>query len=90
MLARGFHEAVAKMACSAARRVAERTGRDRVVLSGGCFVNRLLLDGLATSLLENGLAVYTHKRASAGDASLALGQAVAAAGRIEENANVTN
>lgn len=81
-LARGFHDSVAMMLASAAIRTARRTELKRVVLSGGCFVNRLLLERTATALTEAGLQVFTHQQTPPGDGGLALGQAVVAAERI--------
>ena len=45
-----------------------------VVLSGGVFQNRFLLHGVTSLLEENGFAVYTHRRVSANDEGIALGQ----------------
>ena len=45
-----------------------------VVLSGGVFQNRFLLHGITSLLEENGFAVYTHRRVSANDEGIALGQ----------------
>jgi hydrogenase maturation protein HypF len=80
-LARAFHDAVIAAFAEGAERVARRHGLDRVVLSGGCLANRLLLAGLARALAARQLTVYTHRRVPPGDGGVALGQvAVAAAG----------
>jgi hydrogenase maturation protein HypF len=81
-LARAFHESVAAAFADAAQRTAEQTSLDRVCLTGGCMVNRLLLCGLAARLRRAGLKVFTHRHVPPGDGGLALGQAVAAAARI--------
>jgi hydrogenase maturation protein HypF len=88
-LARGFHDSVAGMLASAAIHTARRKQLDRVVLSGGCFVNRLLLDGTATALTQAGLQVFTHQQTPPGDGGLALGQAVVAAARIRRSDHVS-
>lgn len=46
-----------------------------VVLSGGCFHNRILSAGLADRLRARGLTVLEAQQLSPGDAALALGQA---------------
>ncbi len=83
-LARAFHSAVATMLAVAAEKVCERMGENRVVLSGGCFANRLLADWVDQALQAAGREVYTHHRISPGDAAVALGQAVVAAGQFKK------
>lgn len=63
--------------------VAVRAGLPRVVLSGGCFQNRLLQDGLRQRLQTAGFEVYTHQRVPANDGGLALGQVVVATAALE-------
>ncbi len=52
---------------------------DRVVLSGGCFQNRLLLEGLTQSLTRGGFKVFNHRQVPANDGGIALGQALVGA-----------
>ncbi len=78
-IAARFHASVIAAVREAALRAAESTGLSAVVLSGGCFQNRLLLEGLAAALREDGLTVYTHHLVPTNDGGLALGQAVVAA-----------
>lgn len=75
IIAGRFHKTVVEMLESAACAVATKTGVSRVVLSGGCFFNALLRDGLSGRLTTRGLEVYMHQRVSPGDAGLSLGQA---------------
>ena len=58
--------------------VALATGIDRVVLSGGCFQNRLLLEGAVAGLRQAGMCPFWHQRVPPNDGGVALGQAVAA------------
>jgi len=77
-LARAFHDTLAAALADAAVRVAEASGVGRMVLSGGCFANRVLLAGLTARLQGAGLDAFSHRRVPPGDGGLALGQAVAA------------
>lgn len=78
-LAAGFQQALCAMALDQCR--ALNPDRLPVVLSGGVFLNRALLDGVTARLEGAGYRVYTHKRVSPSDEGLALGQlAIGAAG----------
>lgn len=78
-LAAGFQQALCTMALDQCR--ALNPEKLPVVLSGGVFLNRALLDGVTARLEGAGYRVYTHKRVSPSDEGLALGQlAIGAAG----------
>ena len=64
--------------------VGRRSGHQRVVLTGGCFANRLLLEGAVRRLTEEGFTPYWHQRVPPGDGGIALGQIVAAANEWEK------
>jgi hydrogenase maturation protein HypF len=63
--------------------VAQRVGVPRVVLSGGCFQNALLVELSRTRLAGAGFLGYTHQRVPPNDGGIALGQAVIASSRYE-------
>ena len=71
-----FHNGLAEWIVDVAR----TSGVRQVVLSGGVFQNRYLVERAAARLEERGFAVYTHQRIPTNDGGLALGQAVLAAG----------
>jgi hydrogenase maturation protein HypF len=52
---------------------------NRVVLSGGCFQNSILLSGMIHELASRDFAVFAHQRVPTNDGGIALGQAVVAA-----------
>jgi len=54
-----------------------------VVLSGGVFLNMDLLSSMQKALEEEGFTVYTHKRVSACDQGLSLGQLAIAQRRMK-------
>jgi hydrogenase maturation protein HypF len=63
-------------------RVAQAAGLPRVVLTGGCFQNRLLLSLVRQRLEEAGFTVYSHALVPPNDGGLSLGQAVIAAPQL--------
>ena len=77
-----FHAAVANATTRACAVVAERHGLATVVLSGGVFQNRLLLDSAADALERNGLRVLVPERLPPNDGAISYGQAAVAAARI--------
>lgn len=66
-----FHEAIAAMILSSA----EHFGIPRILLSGGCFSNQLLLTRAREALQKHGFSVYTNEKVPPGDGGIALGQA---------------
>ncbi|MBN1397462.1 MAG: carbamoyltransferase HypF [Bacteroidetes bacterium] len=60
--------------------VAKRIGRERIVLSGGCFQNRYLTERVVKRLLEEKFRPYWHQRVPPNDGGIALGQIAAAVG----------
>lgn len=79
LIASRFHETIARMLATSVVANANRLGLHRVVISGGCFVNRRLRMRLTQELECQGLAVVHPRQIPIGDAGLALGQAVIAA-----------
>jgi hydrogenase maturation protein HypF len=74
-----FHNAVAAATAAACGRIAGATGLDAVVLSGGVFQNRLLLERIAAILDDAGLRVLVPERLPPNDGGISYGQAAVAA-----------
>ncbi len=74
VIASRFHRTLA----SAIVEVARRMELPRVVLTGGCFQNRCLLEQTIGGLERAGLRAYWHQRVPPNDGGIALGQAVVA------------
>lgn len=70
-----FHNALATACMDAARRI----GLDNIVLSGGCFQNKRLLELIVSKLSAAGYSVHWHHCVPPNDGGLALGQIIAAA-----------
>jgi hydrogenase maturation protein HypF len=82
-----FHHALADGLADEAVQAAQQLGADRVVLGGGCFMNRVLTERLADRLQSRGLAVSAPRATPCGDAGLALGQAWVAACTLADAAD---
>jgi hydrogenase maturation protein HypF len=67
--------------CSSMVDVAKLCCLDHVVLSGGCFQNRHLLEGGVSRLRTEGFLPYWHQLVPPNDGGIALGQVMAAARR---------
>jgi hydrogenase maturation protein HypF len=77
VIAGRFHVALARLLAETCRRLRQRQGLDRVVLSGGVFQNLTLLGLVENLLREDGFLVHSHSLVPPNDGGLALGQAVA-------------
>jgi len=77
-IASAFHATLAAAFASMSLEMRKETGINRVALSGGCFQNRLLLEGTMAELKKNGFDVYCHSQVPANDGGVSLGQAVIA------------
>ena len=81
-ISRKFHNGLALVFVDAAERIRDRTKLNRVCLSGGCFLNVLLLETMLAELRERSFEVYFHTEVPAGDGGISLGQAVIAGYRV--------
>jgi len=59
-------------------RYAEQRGKTDIVLGGGCFMNRILADGLTQALRQRGLNPWLPRLVPANDGGISLGQAALA------------
>jgi hydrogenase maturation protein HypF len=86
VIARRFHSTLVTMTLEVCERLHEQTGIDAVALSGGVFINALLLEGVVLRLEAAGFRVYRHRHVPPNDGGLCLGQlAIAAAAQSCEN-----
>lgn len=83
-LALDFHVAVARSSARIASDICVHEGIDTVALSGGVFMNRLLLQLLARKLKDAGLTVLIPQTVPVNDGCIAYGQAAVARTRLAQ------
>lgn len=83
-LALGFHIVIARASARIASEICARGGIDTVALSGGVFMNRLLLRLLTRELKDAGLAVLVPCTVPVNDGCIAYGQAAVARARLAQ------
>ena len=86
-LALDFHVAVARSSARIATEICAREGIGTVALSGGVFMNRLLLQLLTRELKYAGLAVLVPHTVPVNDGCIAYGQAAVARARLAQIAS---
>lgn len=86
-LALDFHIAIARSSARIAREICAREGIDTVALSGGVFMNRLLLQLLTRELKSMGLSVLIPQTVPVNDGCIAYGQAAVASARLAQIAS---
>lgn len=86
-LALDFHVAVARSSARIAREICAREDIDTVALSGGVFMNRLLLQLLTRKLKNAGLTVLIPQTVPVNDGCIAYGQAAVARARLAQIAS---
>jgi hydrogenase maturation protein HypF len=79
-----FHNALIEASLQAVKSIGQKTGIQKVVLSGGTFQNKYLLETLETKLLKNNFTVFTHSKVPCNDGGIALGQMAVAGRRRDE------
>lgn len=83
-LALGFHIAIAHATTHIACKICTRECLDTVALSGGVFMNRLLLQLLTRKLKDAGLTVLIPQTVPVNDGCIAYGQAAVARARLAQ------
>lgn len=83
-LALDFHVGIARSSARIASDICVHEGIDTVALSGGVFMNRLLLQLLARELKSVGLTVLVPHTVPVNDGCIAYGQAAVASARLAQ------
>jgi hydrogenase maturation protein HypF len=77
-IASAFHATLTTAFAAMSVEMRKLTGINCVALSGGCFQNRILLEGTVSELKKKDFDVYYHSQVPANDGGVSLGQAVIA------------
>ena len=86
-LALDFHVTIARASARIANEICAREGLDIVALSGGVFMNRLLLQPLTRELKSMGLTVLVPHSVPVNDGCIAYGQAAIARAHLAQIAS---
>lgn len=84
IIARRFHDAMVSAIVMAAELVRALYGISTVVLSGGVFMNRYLVEHVLPALAEAGFTAAINRDLPPNDGCISFGQAVVASARSEE------
>ena len=78
-----FHNTIVDVIIENALVIRETSGINKVVLSGGSFQNKIILEKVEKKLANNKFEYYTQSKIPSNDGGIALGQMVIAAKRRE-------
>ncbi len=76
-----FHNTIIELILEICNQLRAEESVRKVVLSGGTFQNRYILERVERKLMANGFEVYAHKKIPSNDGGIALGQIAIAAKR---------
>jgi hydrogenase maturation protein HypF len=79
VIATKFHNTITEASLQMVKKIKAMTGLRKVVLSGGTFQNKYLLESLEKMLVNNNFEVFTHSLVPCNDGGIALGQLAVAA-----------
>ena len=82
VMATRFHQGLAKAIVNMVNQLSPHNLSNRVVLTGGVFQNRILLEEVSSRLAAQGITVLTHSLVPPNDGSLSLGQSAIAAATL--------
>ena len=86
-IARRFHTTLVEIVVEVCRRIRAGSGLQRVVLSGGVFMNALLLTEVVERLSVERFQVYRHRQVPPNDGGLSLGQLAIAAAIVGDDSS---
>lgn len=85
IIAAKFHHTIINIIFAVAEKLRNERGLNKIVLSGGSFQNRYILEKVENLLEEHNFEVFSHQKTPSNDGGLALGQIAIAAKKRELN-----
>lgn len=82
MISAKFHNTVAQVIVEVSEKIRSELSIEKVVLSGGVFQNKYLLEKSVSKLIKSGFSVYTNHQVPANDGGVSLGQIVIASKKM--------
>lgn len=76
-----FHNTIVQVTVDVSEKIRQQTGLEKVVLSGGSFQNKIILEKVEHKLKDCNFAVFTQSAIPSNDGGIALGQIAIAAKR---------
>ena len=73
-----FHNTLGEIIFDASNRIKDMTGIEKVLVSGGCFQNKYLMNYIKRRFENSSLELFTHNRYSTTDLGISAGQAAVA------------
>lgn len=87
-IASKFHQTIVEVISATAKQIKKASNTNKVVLSGGTFQNRIILEKAEKRLKKDGFEVFSNMRVPSNDGGIALGQLAIAAKR-RKNGNIS-
>lgn len=78
-----FHNSIARIILQASERIRKETSLNKVVLSGGVFQNKYLLEKALYLLRRSGFEIFTNHLVPSNDGGISLGQLIIASKKRE-------
>jgi hydrogenase maturation protein HypF len=78
-----FHNTIARIILDVSENIRKETSLNRIVLSGGVFQNKYLLEKALSMLEKEGFITFTNHLVPANDGGISLGQLIIASKKRE-------
>lgn len=76
VIAARFHNTLGEIIFKTAEKISRETGIGKVLVSGGCFQNKYLLNYIRQRFRNSDMQLYEHNKYPASDLGISIGQAV--------------
>ncbi len=77
-----FHNTIGEIVFDIANRISSQTKLKKVLVSGGCFLNKYLVNYIQNRFKDSGLKLFKHNNVPTTDLGVSIGQAVVADSQV--------